>query len=84
MAAGTPVIVTDRCGIAPLVKDVAGLVVKHDEKELRGALAEMLEDNALSTKLKEGCTIAFRQLGWEEPLAEMEAAYGRLAARGGT
>ena len=84
VAAGTPVIVTDRCGIAPLVKDVAGLVVKHDEKELRGALAEMLEDNALSTKLKEGCTIAFRQLGWEEPLAEMEAAYGRLAARGGT
>ena len=82
VAAGTPVIVTDQCGIAPLLKDVAGLVVKHDEKELSGALARLLEDNALCTKLKEGCTIAYRQLGWEEPLEEMESAYRRLAARG--
>jgi glycosyltransferase involved in cell wall biosynthesis len=82
VAAGTPVIVTDQCGIAPLLKDVAGLVVKHDEKELSAALARLLEDNALCTKLKEGCTIAYRQLGWEEPLEEMESAYRRLAARG--
>jgi glycosyltransferase involved in cell wall biosynthesis len=82
VAAGTPVIVTERCGIAPLLEDLAGLVVKHDEKELRGALTRLLEDNALCTKLKEGCTIAYRRLGWEEPLAQMEAAYCRLASRG--
>jgi len=81
VAAGTPVIVTDRCGIAPLLKDVAGLVVRHEETELSGALARLLGDNALCTKLKEGCTIAYRRLGWEEPLEEMEAAYRRLAAR---
>jgi glycosyltransferase involved in cell wall biosynthesis len=84
VAAGTPVIVTDQCGIAPLLKDVAGIVVKHDEEDLRGALARLLEDNALCTKLKEGCAIAYHRLDWEEPLAEMEAAYRRLAARGAT
>jgi glycosyltransferase involved in cell wall biosynthesis len=62
-----------------LLKDVAGLVVKHDEKELSGALARLLKDNALFTKLKEGCRIAYRQLGWEEPLVAMESAYQRLA-----
>ncbi|MDP9148287.1 MAG: glycosyltransferase, partial [Acidobacteriota bacterium] len=30
IAAGTPVIVTEQCGIAPLLKDIAGLVVRHD------------------------------------------------------
>jgi len=81
VATGTPVIVTEQCGIAPLLKDVAGLVVRHDEEELRGALAALLDDNALSNKLKEGCRIAYRQLGWDEPLKEMEAAYRGLAAR---
>ena len=84
VAAGTPVIVTDQCGIAPLLEDVAGMVVKHDEKDLRGALARLLEDNGLRTKLKDGCKIAYHRLDWEEPLAEMEAAYRSLAARGGT
>jgi glycosyltransferase involved in cell wall biosynthesis len=84
VAAGTPVIVTDQCGIAPLLEDVAGMVVKHDEKDLRGALARLLEDNGLRTKLKDGCKIAYHRLDWEEPLAEMEAAYQSLAARGGT
>ena len=84
VAAGTPVIVTDQCGIAPLLRDLAGIVVKHDEEDLRGALARLLEDNGLCTKLKEGCAIAYHRLDWEEPLAEMEAAYRRLAARGRT
>ena len=82
VAAGTPVIVTDRCGIAPLLKDVAGVVVKHDEAELSSALARLLEDNSLYKKLKDGCAMAYRRLGWEEPLEEMEAAYCRLAAPG--
>lgn len=80
VAAGTPVIVTDQCGIAPLLKDIAGIVVKHDESKLSGALARLLEDNSLYKSLKEGCSVAARQLGWEQPLDVMEAAYCRLAA----
>ena len=40
---GTPVIVTDRCGIAPLVRR-AGLVIRHDAVELEQALRAILED----------------------------------------
>jgi len=36
--AGTPVIVTEQCGIAPLLADEAGLVVRHDA----AALSELL------------------------------------------
>ncbi len=81
VAAGTPVIVTDQCGIAPLLKDVAGLVVKHDEAELRQALSDLLQDERLREQLGNGCALAVANLGWEQPLQLLEALYSRLAGR---
>jgi glycosyltransferase involved in cell wall biosynthesis len=80
-AAGTPVVVTDQCGIAPLLKDVAGLVVRHEEGELGRALSRLLKNEELYRKLKEGCAGVVANLGWEEPVQEMEVIYWRLAAR---
>lgn len=79
VAAGTPVIVTDQCGIAPLLKDVAALVVRHEERELSGALARLLGDAELRHKLQEGCAKAVANLGWEQPVQDMEAIYAMLA-----
>ena len=79
LAAGTPVIVTEQCGIAPLLKDVAGLVARHDERELREALLRLLKDAGLYGKLQKGCEIALARLGWDEPVQEMEMIYSRLA-----
>ena len=79
VAAGTPVIVTDQCGIAPLLKDVAGLVVRHDEGELRCALRRLLDDAGLRGELRKGCAKALSNLGWEQPVEEMEALYAKLA-----
>ena len=79
VAAGTPVIVTDQCGIAPLLRDVAGLVVRHEEEELRQAMSRLLGDEELLQKLQNGCAVAFANLGWEQPLRQMEVIYGRLA-----
>src|SRR6202022_3695319 len=42
VAAGTPVVVTDKCGIAPLLADVAGLVAEHDAAALAQAIARVL------------------------------------------
>jgi glycosyltransferase involved in cell wall biosynthesis len=81
VAAGTPVIVTDQCGIAPLLKDVAGLVVKHEEGELRHALSRLLEDEELRRKLQSGCALAAAELSWEQPLQQLELLYSRLAGR---
>jgi glycosyltransferase involved in cell wall biosynthesis len=78
IAAGTPVVVTDQCGIAPLLRDVAGVVVKHGQYELANGMKELLKDEELYHKLKKGCATAVERLGWEEPLQELEELYARL------
>jgi glycosyltransferase involved in cell wall biosynthesis len=79
VVAGTPVIVTRQCGIAPLLEGTAGLVVRHDELELRNTLARVLEHEELQRKLRQGCAEARVKLGWEQPLEEMERIYSGLA-----
>jgi len=81
VAAGTPVVVTDRCGIAPFLKDVAGLVVTHDDKPLAGALTQLLRDQNLYARLRDGCAKATAALGWDEPVHQMEVIYRRLVQR---
>jgi len=81
VAAGTPVVVTEECGIAPLLKDVAGLVVRHEEGAVRQALTRLLEDGELRRKLQDGCAQALGNLGWDQPLEEMEVIYERLAGQ---
>jgi len=79
VAAGTPVIVTDQCGIAPLLRDVAGLVVRHNEEDLWNALLRLLQNGHLWEQLHEGCARAASAMSWEEPLREMEMIYSLLA-----
>lgn len=79
VAAGTPVVVTDRCGIAPFLKDVAGVVVRHEEQDLKQALRRLLCDTSLHDRLRAGCATAAAGLGWDEPIQEMEVLYSRLA-----
>ena len=78
-AAGTPVIVTDRCGIAPVFSEGAGMVVKHDAADLAAALRRVLSDAELHTRLAASAAAVTARLGWEEPVREMEALYAKLA-----
>jgi glycosyltransferase involved in cell wall biosynthesis len=79
VTAGTPVIVTHDCGIAPLLADVAGLAVAHEAEAVSQALARVLGDRELHARLAAGCHVVASQLGWEEPIRHMEELYGRLA-----
>src|ERR1700690_1164764 len=79
VAAGTPVVVTEHCGIAPLLRNVAGLVVPHDTEALARAIREVIGDPALHARLVNWCSTVTARLGWEEPVREMEALYNRLA-----
>ncbi len=81
VAAGTPVIVTQQCGIAPLLADDAGLVVSHDPVALAGALERVLRDTELRARLAAGCAVVTSRLGWDEPVREMEALYGTIASQ---
>jgi len=78
VACGTPVLVTDRCGIAPIVDRQAGLVVPHDCAALEAGLGKILDDPAYAAQLRAGCAEVARSLGWAEPLAEMETLYRGL------
>jgi glycosyltransferase involved in cell wall biosynthesis len=80
VACGTPVIVTDTCGIAPVIDGRAGLVVPHECEALVGALRQVADPHTLQS-LKIGCLEVARGLGWEQPVAEMEALYADLLGR---
>jgi len=81
VAAGTPAIVTERCGIAPLLADEAGLVVPHDPAALSGAIERILHETELRARLAAGCAVVTSRLGWDEPVREMETLYTTLASR---
>ncbi len=81
VAAGTPVIVTEHCGIAPLLADEAGLVVRHDTAALSRALERILSETELRSRLAAGCANVTSRLGWDEPVRGMEALYATLAAQ---
>ncbi len=80
VAAGTPVVVTQQCGIAPLLKDRAGLVVPHDAGELANAVARLLTDAQLRERFKNGGQVVAAELGWDAPVSQLEELYGRLIA----
>ena len=82
IACGTPVVVTDCCGIAPLVDGTAGIVVSHSEESIRAALMSLLQDDSLRRLLKSKCDEVVSRLSWEEPIATMEALYRNLVAKG--
>ena len=81
VAAGTPVIVTQNCGVAALLADEAGLVVPHETTALADALSRVLSEPELRERLAAGCSRVTAKLGWEEPVGEMETLYTRLASR---
>jgi len=77
-ACGTPVIVTENCGIAPWLKDSAGIVARHETSDIRKAVQEVLSDGALRERLAQGGRLLAGRLGWEQPVAEMVELYQRL------
>jgi len=79
VAAGTPVIVTEQCGIAPLLADEAGVVVPHDSDALSEAILRVLDEMELRARLASGCAKVTSRLGWDEPIREMESLYAKLA-----
>ena len=82
VACGTPVLVTDRCGIAPILDGRAGLVVPHDCAALEAGLGKILNDPEFAARLRAGCSEVARSLGWGEPLAQMESLYQDLVLEG--
>lgn len=79
-AIGTPVIVTENCGVAPLLAE-GGIVIPHEEGELVKALDELLQNGTLRERLGRQAMTAAAKIGWDEPVRETEALYTKLAEK---
>ncbi len=78
IACGTPVLVTDRCGIAPLVDGKAGLAVAYDVAALHKGMKQLLDDDLPLATLRRECAAVARDLSWDRPVSEMEDLYESL------
>jgi len=75
-ACGTPVIVTDRCGIADVIDGQAGLAVPYNEEQLSSAILRMLSDNTMSREFSEkGSLLVREQFNWEKIAEQIENLY---------
>lgn len=71
---GTPVIVTDRCGVAPFIAQ-AGLIVAPERVAIATALEKLLGDRAFNHRCCSGCSEVAGRLSWNAPLDELEQLY---------
>lgn len=75
-ACSTPVIVTDRCGIADIVDGRVGYVVKYDKSQLRDAIIKVLSTEKLRRKFgAEGRWLVGEVYGWDKIVKKVEEIY---------
>ena len=81
-AAGTPVVLTDRCGVAELLGDGGALVVPCDADRIRDAVARVLAEPDLARRLAEGGLGVAARTTWDDVAARQEELYRLALARG--
>jgi len=74
-AAGVPVLVSDRCGVAELLRDRGALVVGYDGREVQEALARLLADPELRRSLGAAGALSARELAWPHVAELQESIY---------
>jgi glycosyltransferase involved in cell wall biosynthesis len=77
-AAGTPVVVTDRCGVAEFFRKDEALVVPDRRTAILDAVRSVLTDPALRARLAAGGVDAARRSSWDAVTDRQEELY-RLA-----
>jgi glycosyltransferase involved in cell wall biosynthesis len=77
-AAGTPVVVTDRCGVADFLEEGEALVVPDDRQAIVDTVRSLLGDPLLRARLAAGGVAAARRSSWEAVTDRQEELY-RLA-----
>jgi len=84
IACGTPMIVTEGCGLAPVIDGRVGLVAKHDVASLSQALDQLLSDEGLRQTFAAQCRpVAEQELGWEAAVDKLEAMLREVAMEAG-
>jgi glycosyltransferase involved in cell wall biosynthesis len=79
-AAGTPVVVTDRCGVAEPLADAA-LVVPYEGEAIAAAIQRLLADPELRARVGAAGRKAAARLSWDVIVARQEEIYGEALGR---
>jgi glycosyltransferase involved in cell wall biosynthesis len=80
IACGTPAIVSDRCGIAPLIHQRAGLVTQYDSRDIARTLNQLLGDRVEYERLRAGCASVAAEISWDKLIRELEFSYRDVSA----
>jgi glycosyltransferase involved in cell wall biosynthesis len=80
-AVGTPVIVSDRCGVADFFADGEALVVPYDRSAVVDAVRRVLSDEALRAGLARGGIEAAKRTSWDRVTDRQEEIYRSAASR---
>jgi glycosyltransferase involved in cell wall biosynthesis len=78
-AAGTPVVVSDRCGITSFFEDGEALVVPYEREAVVGAVRRVLADRELRGRLARGAVEAARRNSWDRVTDVQEEIYRSIA-----
>ncbi len=77
--AGTPMVVTDRCEIAPLIKDRIAEVVPFDPKEFAAAITRLLEDKSKYALYKANCAEMMQEtFSLKNSVDKLECCYEKV------
>jgi glycosyltransferase involved in cell wall biosynthesis len=80
-AAGTPVILSERCGIAEFFADDEALIVPYDQAAVVDAVRRVLTDDKLRERLVHGGVEAARRTSWDHVTDVQEEIYRAVASR---
>ena len=80
-AAGTPVIVSDRCGIAAFFDEGEALIVPYERRAVVDAIKRVLTDDGLRQQLARGGPAAARRMSWDHVTDVQEEIYRSVASR---
>jgi len=85
-ACGTPVVLTDRCGIAEAIDSgQAGLVVPYDKEQLKQAIQHMLGDDRMRLQFSEkGKLLVREKFNCERMVKQIESLYNGVPVDKGT
>ena len=79
-ASGTPVIVSDRCGIAGFFEEGEALVVPYERDAVVDAVRRVVTDPALRERLARGGLEAAHRMSWDRVTDRQEAIYRDVLA----
>jgi len=77
MACGTPVVVTESCGLASIVHEQTGIVITSDKEQLSDALSHMLSDEQMRLQFGErGKSLVREKFNQDKTIEQIEKIYG--------